>query len=307
MAGDDYVLSHTADAFERERLGHMESLVDLPTHRYLATLGIRQGWRCLEIGAGHGAVARWLAEQVGPQGRVVATDVDTRLLTDLTLPNVEVRQHDIRTDPLESGTYDLAHCRTLLMHMLEPHIVVRRMVAALRIGGWLLVEEPDFSSLRAVDAEHPLAEFFNRKDREISERVMAHSSGYNGLCGAQPPVASRVCRARKGLQRPELQLHHADYVCGVGEARQLTGNTLLLPPSAQGVILTGATGLPDALRVLQPRQPRRRLVLRGMRSEAGVDLPSVQSIGESWGAILQEMWNCNWPHKSRCLHDGFFA
>jgi SAM-dependent methyltransferase len=119
MAGDDYVLSHTADAFERERLGHMESLVDLPTHRYLATLGIRQGWRCLEIGAGHGAVARWLAEQVGPQGRVVATDVDTRLLTDLTLPNVEVRQHDIRTDPLESGTYDLAHCRTLLMHMLN--------------------------------------------------------------------------------------------------------------------------------------------------------------------------------------------
>jgi SAM-dependent methyltransferase len=185
MAGDDYVLSHTADAFERERLGHMESLVDLPTHRYLATLGIRQGWRCLEIGAGHGAVARWLAEQVGPQGRVVATDVDTRLLTDLTLPNVEVRQHDIRTDPLESGTYDLAHCRTLLMHMLEPHIVVRRMVAALRIGGWLLVEEPDFSSLRAVDAEHPLAEFFNRKDREISERVMAHSSGYNAYFGSR--------------------------------------------------------------------------------------------------------------------------
>src|SRR5246127_5039123 len=35
-----------------------------------------------------------------------------------------------------------------------------------------------------------------------------------------------------------------------------------------------------------------------MRSEAGVDLPSVQSIGESWGSILQEMWDCNWPTKS---------
>jgi hypothetical protein len=44
----------------------------------------------------------------------------------------------------------------------------------------------------------------------------------------------------------------------------------------------------------------------GMRSEAGVDLPSVQSIGESWGAILQEMWDCNWLHKSRCLRDRFF-
>jgi hypothetical protein len=44
-----------------------------------------------------------------------------------------------------------------------------------------------------------------------------------------------------------------------------------------------------------------------MRSEAGVDLSSVPSIGESGGAILQEMWDCNWPHKSRCLHDRFFA
>src|SRR5208283_605980 len=35
-----------------------------------------------------------------------------------------------------------------------------------------------------------------------------------------------------------------------------------------------------------------------MRSEAGVDLPSVQSIGESWGAILQEMWNCDCPTKA---------
>lgn len=78
-----------------------------------------------------------------------------------TLPNVEVRRHDIRTDPLEPGTYDLAHCRAVLVHLPEPHLVVRRMVAALRSGGWLLVEEGDLSSLRAVDASHPLAESFS--------------------------------------------------------------------------------------------------------------------------------------------------
>jgi hypothetical protein len=27
---------------------------------------------------------------------------------------------DIRIDPLESGTYDLVHCRLLLMHMRDP-------------------------------------------------------------------------------------------------------------------------------------------------------------------------------------------
>jgi SAM-dependent methyltransferase len=167
MAENDYAYSHTAEASESERLGFIERLADPFSHRNLATLGIQQGWRCLEVGAGHGSVARWLAEQVGPQGQVVATDINPRFLTEIDVPNVEVRQHDIRTDPLEPGTYDLAHCRAVLGHLPEPLIAVQRMVAALRIGGWLLVEEADNSSLRAVDLKHPLAEFFNRKTREI--------------------------------------------------------------------------------------------------------------------------------------------
>jgi SAM-dependent methyltransferase len=148
----------------------------------LAALGIQQGWRCLEVGAGHGSIARWLAEQTGPQGRVVATDINLRFLREIHLPNLEVRQHDIRIDPLESGTYDLAHCRGFLGHMLEPDLVVRRMVAALRIGGWLLVEEPDNSSIRAVDDKHPQAEFFNRKIQEIYER-MSDASAANAYFG----------------------------------------------------------------------------------------------------------------------------
>jgi ubiquinone/menaquinone biosynthesis C-methylase UbiE len=71
MAGDDYVLSHTAEASESERLGLIERQYDPLSRRHLATLGIRRGWRCLEVGAGHGSVAEWLAEQVGPQGKVV--------------------------------------------------------------------------------------------------------------------------------------------------------------------------------------------------------------------------------------------
>jgi ubiquinone/menaquinone biosynthesis C-methylase UbiE len=140
MANDEYVLSQTADAFEGERLSFLERLLDPLSQRRLAGLGIGQDWRCLEVGAGHGSLARWLAAQVGPQGRVVATDINPRFLQ-LELPNVEVRQHDIRTEPLESDSYDLAHCRGLLMNLTEPEVAVRRMMAALRSGGWLMVEE----------------------------------------------------------------------------------------------------------------------------------------------------------------------
>jgi len=66
MSEDHYIASHSAEAFERERLGLLERVADPITLRRLQSLGVREGWRCLEIGAGHGSVARWLAMQVGP-------------------------------------------------------------------------------------------------------------------------------------------------------------------------------------------------------------------------------------------------
>lgn len=171
MGEHQYVLSQAADAPERERLALLERTADPLSQRRLVALGIQPGWRCLEVGAGHGSIVRWLAEQVGPQGQVVATDINPRFLTEIEFPNVEVRQHDIRTDPLEPGLYDLAHCRSVLTHMPEPQLVVRRMVEALRIGGWLVIEESDLSSIRAVAASHPLAESFDRQHREIPDRI----------------------------------------------------------------------------------------------------------------------------------------
>jgi len=171
MGEHQYILGHTTDASERERLGLREQLLDARSQRYMTALGIQPGWRCLEVGAGHGSIARWLAAQVGSQGQVVATDINPRFLTELKLPNVEVRQHDIRTDPLESSTYDLVHCRAVLVHMPDPQLVVQRMLETLRMGGWLLMEESDLSSLRAADAIHPLAESFNRQYREVCDRV----------------------------------------------------------------------------------------------------------------------------------------
>jgi ubiquinone/menaquinone biosynthesis C-methylase UbiE len=171
MAEQQYVLSQTADAAERARLELWEHIEDARSQRHLAALGIQKGWQCLEIGAGHGSIVRWLAEQVGPQGRVVATDINPRFLTEMQLPNVEVRRHDIRTEPLEAGRYDLAHCRAVLSHVPDPPRVLRRMVAAVRMGGWVVIEDADFSSLRAVEVTHPLAASYNRHLRELLDRL----------------------------------------------------------------------------------------------------------------------------------------
>jgi 2-polyprenyl-3-methyl-5-hydroxy-6-metoxy-1,4-benzoquinol methylase len=143
----------------RRRIGEAEC--DPLTVRYLADVGVGEGWRCLDVGAGAGSIVRWLSSRVGPDGAVVAADIDTRFLEDLDLGNVEVRRLDITQDDLEADSYDLIHCRWLLMHLDDPAAVLRRMARALRPGGWLLVEEADFRSCSAIDGAHPLANGFN--------------------------------------------------------------------------------------------------------------------------------------------------
>ena len=43
---------------------------------------------------------------------------------------------------------DLAYCRFLLMHVLEPRVVLERMAASLAVGGYLLAQEPITSAGR---------------------------------------------------------------------------------------------------------------------------------------------------------------
>ena len=101
MRKQRYFASEAEAGSERERLALLEAARDPKTFELIGRFGIREGCQCLEVGAGGGSVVRGLAERVGPTGRVVAVDLDTRFLKTLKLPNVEVRQQNIMTDPLE--------------------------------------------------------------------------------------------------------------------------------------------------------------------------------------------------------------
>src|SRR5690349_11596876 len=129
---------------ERDRLTALESLFDGSSRRLMTALGLRAGWRCLEVGCGAGGIARWLADQVGTAGRVVATDLDTRFLDGHGRANLDVRTHDIATDALDDGPFELIHARAVLEHIPARDGVLARLVAALAPGGWLLIEDVDF-------------------------------------------------------------------------------------------------------------------------------------------------------------------
>src|SRR5215213_3502381 len=77
---------------ETDRLLTNEAVWDPGTLERFERLGVAPGWSCLEVGAGAGGAARWLADRVGPTGRVVAADLEVGRLAPLAARGVEVRR-----------------------------------------------------------------------------------------------------------------------------------------------------------------------------------------------------------------------
>jgi SAM-dependent methyltransferase len=147
----------------RQRLERLQALDDPGTVAHLEEIGVAEGWHCLEAGAGGGSVAAWLSRRVGARGRVVATDLDIRFVRELDLENLEAREHDIASDPLEEEAFDLVHARSLLMHVAPRDEAFRKLSAAVRPGGWILLEEPDASYDTALPAAPPESQVLYRK------------------------------------------------------------------------------------------------------------------------------------------------
>jgi SAM-dependent methyltransferase len=82
-----------------------------------------------------------LAEKVGQAGSVLATDLNLDWVDIGNASNVELRIHDVVRDSLPEAEFDLIHARLVLVHLPARDEVMTKLVAALRPGGWLVLEE----------------------------------------------------------------------------------------------------------------------------------------------------------------------
>jgi SAM-dependent methyltransferase len=139
---DGYLLSNDAPE-AMDRFTAFATLFDPSTFRHLDGLGLAEGWRCWEVGAGGTTVVAHLAERVGPGGHVLATDINLSWAAGATGPNVEILEHDVAGPPPPGGPFDLVHARLVLVHVPERDAALAHMVDSLRPGGVLLVEDAD--------------------------------------------------------------------------------------------------------------------------------------------------------------------
>jgi ubiquinone/menaquinone biosynthesis C-methylase UbiE len=150
MAGSAYVFQRVDDQRELERLRMIERVFDPASRRRLLAVGLQAGWRCLEVGPGAGSMMNWMGEVVSSTGRVVAVDLDPKFLREVNRPNVSVVRADIRAAQLPQQSFDVVHARYVLIHLPDYEVALTTMLDCLKPGGWLVLEEPDFSASRGI-------------------------------------------------------------------------------------------------------------------------------------------------------------
>jgi len=207
---------------EQRRLAAAEELFDSGTFRHLDTIGLAAGMRCLELGGGGGSVARFMAERVGSAGRVLVTDLDLGTLAGCDQSNVEARVHDIRTDPLDDSYFDIIHARLLLEHLPSRLAVLDKLIAALRPGGWMLVEDLDFSGWLYLPGERVLCEpkrlYGPYRAMLVGSALIGATSGWDAEFGRDLPLHF----VNAGLDRVDGEMRSPLIIGGSSQADFLT-------------------------------------------------------------------------------------
>lgn len=140
---------------ERTRLSLLAEARDPKTVAVLHAVGIEPGMHCLELGAGSGTVSAWLADRVGPDGRVMSTDIDLRFHGEMP-DNVIVRRHDIENDrPLPAEHFDVVHARAVLQHLPTRQTVLAALVDLVKPGGYVVIEDGNMLEFAAQSLPEP--------------------------------------------------------------------------------------------------------------------------------------------------------
>lgn len=135
----DYSILRTETDLGREQLECLELLLDDYSKAALRHAGIRNGLKCLEIGAGSGSIARWMTERVRPDGQVLAIDIEPSRV--VSRPGLEVRKLDLNEGLPPGETFDLIHARLVLMHLRRRREIILDLISSLNPGGQLVLGE----------------------------------------------------------------------------------------------------------------------------------------------------------------------
>ena len=150
MSQSDYIFTDTQFSSELTRLKKLEQVYDPISRQQIIATGIAPGWQCLEIGAGAGSMMRWLSEIVGTSGQSYGDSTSIRALSKiLKLANVEIIEADIHQVAARQ-VVRFGSCSPRVNPSSRYFTTNPNCGNCLKPGGWLVIEESDFSATRFI-------------------------------------------------------------------------------------------------------------------------------------------------------------
>ena len=126
--------------------------------------GIRPGMTVLDVGPGNGTYTLGAAEIVGEQGKVIAIDIEPKMIervqnriTQMGVKNIEPRIADVYALPFENDYFDLIYMITVIGEIPDTDRALQEFHRVLSPSGTLV-----FSEI-ILDPDYPLADTLVRK------------------------------------------------------------------------------------------------------------------------------------------------
>jgi demethylmenaquinone methyltransferase/2-methoxy-6-polyprenyl-1,4-benzoquinol methylase len=135
-------------------LERMNRFQEAEARRIIADLGLPAGSHGLDVGCGVGLYALWLAEAVGPGGRVIGIEPDAEkveaaraLVGGRAEPGrLEFKPGDGTAIPLPDRSVDWVWCGDVLHHIVETEKALREFRRIIRPRGRIVVKESQVCS-----------------------------------------------------------------------------------------------------------------------------------------------------------------
>lgn len=150
----------------------MNDLMSFGLHRIwkrftISQANIKPGQRILDVASGTGDLAKAFAKRVGPNGRVVMTDINEamlnvgrdRMLDEGIVGNIEFALADAENLPFPSNEFDLVTIAFGLRNVTDKLAALKSMYRVLKPGGKLLVLEFSHPKNKLINQAYDLYSF----------------------------------------------------------------------------------------------------------------------------------------------------
>ncbi len=198
---DSYILEVGEQG--KSRLDLMNKFLNPQSQNFLNAIGVTKGMNILEVGCGVGNMTAWLAEQVGPQGQVMAIDISPEQLVIAKkhvkkqgFNNVSFICGDIQTLTNDDNTFDLIYNRFLLLHLTDPLLILNKYQKLIRSKGMIVCEEPivsDTETFPPSDVWHQIQSLY---------KALSSIRGYDADFGSSLYTS---------IENAEFKVHYAAF------------------------------------------------------------------------------------------------